>query len=161
MARQLRKFSYDKFIHIYNKFNPEISLPKRYLAGIRSIILESKKKFKINITHYHISNNHFHLVMIFKKEDKVNISKYMQWLGTKLAIFVNKVLKRHGKVFYDRFKSKIVETKRYLVNLFRYVVNNSLKHLGVRPQGWEYSSYHYYHNKTPDKIITHFKRLLC
>ena len=154
MARQPRKFEYNRFLHVFNKFNPELSLGDRHLNGIRKIIRKSKEKFNVDIVNYAIINNHFHLEVYFKEENGVSVSKYMQWLGTVIAMYVNKVLGRRGRVFIDRFKSKILETMVQIRNVFDYILYNITKHRGTDPSSWPYSGYHYYKFNMYDPIIT-------
>jgi energy-coupling factor transporter ATP-binding protein EcfA2 len=87
---------------VYNHLNPEIVIPKCHLRKIYRVILAAKSKFPgVAVVNYFISGNHFHLQLFFGKDCKCTLSKFMQWLGTELAKTVNKILKRHGKVFRD------------------------------------------------------------
>ena len=86
----------------------------------------------------------------------------MHWLGTVLAIYINKTLERHGKVFADRFKSKIVKTKKYFRKLFNYIKENIKKHMLISkdPELINYSSHHFYASGIADLIVTHFRDLI-
>lgn len=44
----------------------------------------------------------------------------------------NKVEKRYGHVFQDRFKSESVEDEKYLLGVLRYIHNNPVKAVMVK-----------------------------
>jgi hypothetical protein len=56
--------------------------------------------------------------------------------------YYNAVHKRHGHLFQDRFKSKMVDDERYLIALSAYVHNNptDIKGYEEYPERYEYSS---------------------
>jgi len=122
MARSLRIFKKGNTYHIVSKFNLELSLEVNKLQGIEQLIYRARKKFKVKILSYSILKNHFHLLVHFPKYLKITISKLMQWLGTTVSQYVNKMLGRSGKVFKDRFKSFEIKTKKYVyrVNALKF-----------------------------------------
>ena len=113
MARLLRDFNFDSIFHIMNRFNPEIKIKIKDIPKLEKIIADAKSKFKVRIINYHLDTNHFHLLILFPKESNVTISKFMQWVGTKIAMYINKILDRIGSVFISRFKSIIIKTRLY------------------------------------------------
>jgi putative transposase len=140
MARGLREFQKGIFIHAYNHLNPEIAVSERHLKQIHAILCKGKERFKgVSVVNYFLSGNHFHLQLFFSKQCEATLSKYMQWLGTVLAKRINKILKRNGKVFRDRFKSKLVKTWRYVHELAKYICHNAKKHFDLNPEKYPYS----------------------
>ena len=61
----------------------------------------------------------------------------MQWILSVFAIIYNKRFGYRGHVWYDRFKSKIIEGMRDFVRTFRYIMENPV-HAGIVKQPWEY-----------------------
>ncbi len=53
-----------------------------------------------------------------------DISKIMKSINQSYAMYYNKRHDRHGHLFQDRFKSKIVNSDRYLITLSAYIHNN-------------------------------------
>jgi len=108
-------FKYDNFFHVFNKFNPELKLNEEELEVIQQIIeKEALLSSEIKIVASNILKNHYHLLLSvdekefnnrLPEEKRLGISVFMQLINTKIAIYVNKIKKRHGKVFYDRYKS--------------------------------------------------------
>ena len=159
--RPLRRdiFDYDRFYHVFNKFNPEIILKRKELGMIQKIIeKEALLSPEIKIVACNILQNHYHLLLsVDEKEfkdrlpddNRLGISVFMHKINTRIARYVNRKKNRNGKVFYDRFKSKLVNSIEYFNNVFRYVTDNAMKHYKIVKEKWKYSSWHFY-NKTVD-----------
>ncbi|WP_138204537.1 transposase [Haloimpatiens lingqiaonensis] len=103
---------------------------------------EMKKRqemYKFKVYAYCLMTNHAHFIIYPNGAD---ISEIMHGLNFKYAITFNKIHKRHGHLFQDRFKSKIVDTDRYLTVLSAYIHNNPLKIKGYefQPEKYKYSS---------------------
>ena len=82
--------------------------------------------------------NHLHLIV--EAEDEVRLSRGMQGLAIRMARGLNRVLKRTGPVFSDRYHRRDLKTPREVRNGLAYVLQNYRKHAneqGVRcPRGW-------------------------
>ncbi|MDF2880481.1 MAG: transposase IS200-family protein [Clostridiaceae bacterium] len=88
---------------------------------------------------YCMMTNHAHFII---DSNGADISKIMHGLNFKYAVTYNRIHDRHGHVFQDRFKSKIVDTNRYLITLSAYIHNNPIKIKGYEtcPEKYKYSS---------------------
>ncbi|MDF2880512.1 MAG: transposase IS200-family protein [Clostridiaceae bacterium] len=88
---------------------------------------------------YCMMTNHAHFII---DSNGADISKIMHGLNFKYAVTYNRIHDRHGHVFQDRFKSKIVDTDRYLITLSVYIHNNPIKIKGyeICPEKYKYSS---------------------
>jgi REP element-mobilizing transposase RayT len=95
--------------------------------------------FGFKVYAYCIMSNHAHFII---DSNGADISKIMHGLNFKYAVTYNRIHNRHGHVFQDRFKSKIVDTDRYLITLSAYIHNNPLKIKGYEncPEKYKYSS---------------------
>ena len=152
-------FEYDTFFHVFSKFNSELTMKEDELEGIQEIVQEEELASpEIKIVASNILKNHYHLLLSVDKEEyedrlpdekRLGISVFMQKINTRISIYVNKVKDRHGKVFYDRFKSRMIDCIKYFNNVFEYITNNAMKHYKVVKEKWKYSSFHFY-NKTKD-----------
>jgi len=159
--RRLRRdiFEYDQFFYVFNKFNPELMLKRKELDMIQKIIeKEALSSPEIKIVASNILQNHYHLLLsVDEKEfkdrlpddNRLGISVFMHKINTRIAKYVNRKKKRNGKVFYDRFKSKLVDSVEYFNNVFKYITDNAMKHYKIAKEKWKYSSWHFY-NKTKD-----------
>ena len=72
------------------------------------VLKEARKKYNFHIDNFCIMSNHIHLII--KPLGKCSLSKIMQWILSKFAVLFNKFYGYHGHVWYDRFKSKIIES---------------------------------------------------
>ena len=78
--------------------------------------------------------------MILKPGEKENLSRIMQWILSVFAMKYNRAFNYIGHVFYDRFKSKIIEDFRQYVATFIYIMENPVK-AGIveRPLDFEFN----------------------
>ena len=66
-------------------------------------------------------NNHGHLMIDCNGAD---ISRIMHSINFCYAQYYNRKYCRHGHLFQDRFKSKLIKDDRYLITLSAYIHNN-------------------------------------
>jgi hypothetical protein len=71
-----------------------------------------------------------------------DVSDIMHSINFSYALYFNIIHKRHGHLFQDRFKSKIVDDENYLLALSAYVHNNptAIKKYEDCPEKYEFSS---------------------
>ncbi|MDP4090570.1 MAG: transposase [Bacillota bacterium] len=90
---------------------------ERYLQLIRKY----KQVFLFRLYAYCLMSTHAHLAIDSCGAD---ISKIMKSINQSYSAYFNKKYKRHGHVFQDRFKSKLVDTEDYVMTLSVYIHNN-------------------------------------
>lgn len=146
MPRTNRIISYTDIYHIMlrginkqNIFNDDFDRIK-FLKTLK----ETKDKYQHNIYAYCLMNNHVHL-LIFDCNKK--ISSIIQSLAIKYSLYFNKKYERVGHLFQNRYKSKCVENKRYLLNLVRYIHQNPEKANIELTEFYRWSSFKEYINK--------------
>ena len=117
MPRKPRNNIKTPFIHIMTQginksyiFSEEQDI-KYYISTMYNI----KEKYSIKIVAYCIMNNHAHILIETNDVDK--LSKYMQCLNTKYAIYYNKKYNSIGYVFRDRYRSEEILNENHL-NIF-------------------------------------------
>lgn len=81
-----------------------------------------------------------------------DISKIMHYINFKYACYFNRKHSRHGHLFQDRYRSKIVDNNRYLIALYLYIHNNAvdLPDYQNSPEAYEYSSLAVYYGLRKD-----------
>lgn len=87
--------------------------------------LFERGKSLVSIGAYVLMPNHFH-ILITEKE-KNGISKFMQKLSTGYVMFYNKKYKRTGGLFEGKFKSRHLDSDKYLKYIFSYIHLNPIK----------------------------------
>ncbi|MBP1926363.1 REP element-mobilizing transposase RayT [Sedimentibacter acidaminivorans] len=91
---------------------------------IIEIIKNIRDDIEFDVIAYCIMDNHLHLLI---KADEDKLETLMKKLNIKYAIYYNKIEKRYGHVFQDRFRSEAVESDKYLLGALRYIHNNPVK----------------------------------
>ncbi|MBF8984573.1 transposase [Lutibacter sp. B2] len=123
MPRVARIKSTDSIYHIMIRSISEINLFKENSDKLKyfSLIKKYQYKYKFKLYAYCLLDTHGHLMIDINGAD---ISKIMHCINFCYAQYYNRKYKRHGHVFQDRFKSKIVDTDEYLIMLSAYIHNN-------------------------------------
>ncbi len=93
-------------------------------------IILTQEKYAFELINYQIMDNHIHL-LIRTVEGGATISRIMQYLKSRFAQRFNKLAKRTGPVWNERFKDSVVEfadnPRMYLFNLIWYFANNPVR----------------------------------
>ena len=155
MARISRKCYESGFFHIMVQgikkekiFNLRI-LKEKYIDFIKG----GCEKYDVKFIAYCVMENHCHILLYTEKIEL--LSKVMASSNTKFGILYNKINKRCGFVFRDRYRCENIYTQTYLENCIRYIHNNPVKARVCKRQiDYKYSSYSLYLNKEiPTEIV--------
>lgn len=155
MARQLRIEYAGAYYHVLSRGNNlnDIFLSDEDRNDFLDILAEMSERFDIEIYAYVLMRNHYHLLL---RTLKPNLSKSMQWLGTRYTRSFNIRNQQSGHLFQGRFKSLLVENGAYLMQLSCYIHRNPLR-AGVvdRLTKYKWSSYNYYayRSQSPPKWL--------
>lgn len=152
MPRTERKKFDNAIYHVMVRSISEVKLFKdnkdkdEYLKQMKHY----QKIYKFKVYGYCLMSNHGHFII---DSNGADISEIMHCLNFKYAITFNRIHKRHGHLFQDRFKSKIVDSDRYLIALSAYIHNNVLSIRGYEncPEKYKYSSLKAYLGVEKDK----------
>jgi putative transposase len=93
--------------------------------ALLDVISRARKRWRFNISNFCLMGNHIHLMITPQHGE--NLSRIMQWILSVFAIKFNKFLGYKGHVWYDRFRSKIIENFQQFLNTFLYVSENPVK----------------------------------
>jgi len=80
----------------------------------------------MRVVHYSIQGNHVHLIL--EAENAKCLARGMQGLTVRMAKRLNKLWRRTGRVFADRYHAHILKTPREVKNALAYVFHNAKKH---------------------------------
>ena len=85
-----------------------------------------------------MQRNHLHLLV--EAEDKHALRRGLVGLQVRLAKAINRIARRAGRVFVDRYHAEVLSTPRQVRNALVYVLNNAKKHARqvgrTLPAGW-------------------------
>lgn len=109
--------------HIMVRSISEVALYKEDIDKEKylKILKKYQDLFLFKVYAYCIMNNHAHFIIYANGAD---ISKIMHGINQSYAQYYNRKYGRHGHLFQDRFKSKIVKDESYLISLSGYIHNN-------------------------------------
>lgn len=141
MPRMPRVKTNDSIFHVMSKSISEVDLFKSDddKKQFMSILKDYQNTYKFRVYGYCLMTNHVHLIIDANGAD---ISTIMHSVNFKYAVYFNGEHKRHGHLFQDRFKSKIVKDDKYIYALSAYIHNNAtdLKAFKTKPETYEFSS---------------------
>lgn len=143
MARQARKDSITGYYHVIVRGVGKQILfeDERDFSFYLSILEKYSAETKVGVCAYCLMENHVHLLLHGEKDD---LAMLMKKLGICYATHYNKKYERTGHLFQDRYLSEAVETKKYMLTVFRYILNNPVA-AGICPASeYLWSSYRRY-----------------
>ena len=112
---------------------PSMRRPRTYRVLERAFRQGNERK-GFSLVHYSVQSNHLH--MLVNAENKACLGKAMQGLAVRIARALNKLWKRKGTVFFDRYHSRVITPTVYQVKkVLRYVLQNARKHGVSLPRG--------------------------
>jgi REP element-mobilizing transposase RayT len=98
------------------------------------IFRTAKRRFGCHLQHFCILSNHVHFVI--HARDSASATRAMQGLAIRIAKRLNKIWKRRGKVFADRFFLRpLVMRPAQIRRALVYVLQNARKHGIPLPSG--------------------------
>ncbi|MDT8716171.1 transposase [Clostridium sp. 19966] len=152
MPRTARKKDPSAIYHIMVRSISELNLFKDHEDKEKYLQLIKKYKsiYLFDVYCYCLMTTHGHIVI---NSCAADISKIMKSINQSYAYYYNHKYQRHGHVFQDRFKSKLVNNVKYLCNLTAYIHNNpkDIKKYKNDVSLYPFSSFGIYSNKFQDK----------
>lgn len=151
MPRMARKVSSTRVYHIILRGNDrqDIFFDEQDYKKFIKEIKNAEEKYKYELYAYCLMTNHVHLV-IYDKNDM--LSKIIQSLAVTYSAYFSKKYERTGHLFQNRFLSKEVETREYLMQVCRYIHQNPVKAKISKIDNYKWSSFKEYING--EKIIS-------
>ncbi|HEX6812275.1 MAG TPA: transposase, partial [Planctomycetota bacterium] len=99
---------------------------KAEYAALRAAFVKGKDRFGFRLCHYAILNDHLHLIV--EAPDRRALARGVQGLAIRVARALNRLWRRRGKVFADRYHDRILKSPREVRHALRYVLANGKKH---------------------------------
>jgi hypothetical protein len=89
--------------------------------------IESTSGAQLRVTHFSVQHDHVHLIV--EAESNRALSTGIQGLSVRIAHQLNRLMRRRGKVFKDRYHVRVLATPREVKNALVYLATNGRKHL--------------------------------
>jgi putative transposase len=117
-----------------------------------NLLLAFKAACQVLVHHYAIMDNHIHLVLY--ASDVQLLSDYMRQVFGSLGRFINRRSGRSGRVFGDRARTPVIQDRRYLFTVMRYIDLNPVRAgIVLKAHHFRWSSYRHYAFGEADKLI--------
>lgn len=152
MARKARVQSKTGIYHIIIRGIEEMNVFAKDAEKERflSVVERYKVICGYEVYGYAVLDNYVHLVI---KENEIKLGNIMKRIGVKFVSEYNSAHQRTGSVFYDRFKSEVVESEEYLVQVLRFIHQEPVRFGAVMDiNRYAYSSQQSY-NKELDGLV--------
>jgi len=107
-----------------------------YLTSLQ----RAQEKVDVKIIAFCIMGTHAHILVVVN--DAEELARYFKRVNSDYAMYYNRIRKRIGYVFRDRYRSELITTKEYMAYCLAYIQNNPVK-AGIveRAEDYPYSSY--------------------
>ena len=112
---------------------------KAYLANLK----DAASRYRVAVHAFVLMTNHVHLLVT--PNDERGVSRMMQAQGRKYVQYFNYTHGRTGTLWEGRYKSTLVDSENYLLEVYRYIELNPVRAGMVRHAG-EYPWSSYRHN---------------
>jgi len=120
--------------------------------ALLSLFARHRRDLPLNIHHWVIMDNHFHLAV-----EALKVEHLTQFIGKSCEMFTRHWRKRHGgagTLWQGRFRSMTVQKQGYLARLGRYIERNPVAaHLCQAPWDYAWSSARAYVNGSDDILV--------
>ena len=98
----------------------------REFAAVRGAIVAGCERAGFRLVHFSVQSNHVHLLA--EGSCRSSLSRGMQGLAIRMARGLNRLWRRFGRVFADRYHDRILRSPLEVWNALRYVLCNARKH---------------------------------
>lgn len=99
---------------------------RRVTRTIVMVFRAARGRFGLRVTQFAVLDDHVHLLV--EAEGERGLTQGMRGLGTRLAIHLNRVLSRKGRLFDDRYHARALRTPLEVRRGLSYVLHNYRKH---------------------------------
>ncbi|MEW9109042.1 MAG: transposase [Cytobacillus gottheilii] len=145
MGRAKRIFISNLFYHVVcrgNRRDPLFRDTSDFQAFLH-ILQQLHEKYPFDIASYCLMTNHFHLQI---RSQHVTLSKIMSLLNKRYATYYNTKYRITGHVFEKRFYDKVINGKKGMLEVSRYIHLNPVAAKMVKhPEHYPWSSFYLYH----------------
>jgi REP element-mobilizing transposase RayT len=95
-------------------------------AALRGAMVAGCKRQGFRLVHFSVQSNHLHLLV--EGDCRPTLSRGLQGLAVRMARALNRLWRRFGSVFADRYHDRILRSPTEVWNALRYVLCNARKH---------------------------------
>ena len=125
---QRESFSNHEPVHVTTRLRAGLSSLRQRaeLAVVSDALAAATDRFGFRVVHFSVQSNHLHPIV--EAEHAHALGRGMKGLLVRIARAHNRLWKRSGSVFGDRYHTVVLRTLRQVRNALVYVLNNARKH---------------------------------
>ena len=150
MPRPRRTWHPEYFYHVVcrgNRRDPLFRSATDYEAFFQ-ILHRTYEQYPFELATYCLMTNHFHLQL---RTTEAPLSKIMALINKRYASYYNTRYKLTGHVFEKRFYDKVIEDRKGMIDISRYIHLNPVEAKIVKkPERYTWSSYRLFYNIDTD-----------
>ena len=98
----------------------------REFTALRGAMTAGCEREGFRLVHFSVLSNHMHLIV--EGDSRPTLARGLQGLSIRMARALNRLWRRAGNVFADRYHDRILRSPREVWNALRYVLCNARKH---------------------------------
>ncbi|HZS39317.1 MAG TPA: transposase [Polyangia bacterium] len=99
---------------------------KSCFSALKSAFNAANGRVGFRVVHFSVQGNHVHFLV--EAEGNRELSRGMQGLNVRMALALNRLMQRRGKVFADRYHAVVLKTPTQTKRALHYVVHNRQHH---------------------------------
>ena len=99
---------------------------RRAFGAVVGALRKGCERFGTRVVQFSVQRDHVHLIV--ESEDKAFLARAMKGLKVRIARGVNRVWRRCGEVFRERYTARSLGSPREVRNALVYVLGNGRKH---------------------------------
>lgn len=96
---------------------------RRIAAALRAV----QRREGFHVTHFSVQGNHVHLLV--EAESRAALSNGMRALLIRIARSLNELMGARGRLYEDRFHERAITSRRQVLAVIRYVLENHARHM--------------------------------
>lgn len=154
MARQPRVSYAGAMYHVTSRGNNggEIFLDYADFERFHSLLGRYRERHDFRLYAYALIPNHVHLLI--ETTESSSISQIMHGINTAYAMYFNGRHNRSGHVFQGRFRSSIIDSENYFLEVMRYIDLNAVRAgLAKDPSRYRWSSCRHWAGGEADELL--------
>ena len=98
----------------------------REFEALRAAMVAGCERDGFRLIHFSVQSNHMHFIV--EGDSRPTLASGLQGLAIRMARALNRLWRRVGNVFADRYHDRILRSPREVWNALRYVLCNARKH---------------------------------
>lgn len=115
-------------------------------------LLRLKREHGVKVYGYVFMSNHLHLVL--RLGERGQFSAFLRRVFGRVAVYINRCRRRSGRVFGERARTPVVQGRRHLLAVMRYIECNPVRAgMVAKAQGYRWSSYNHYAYGERDELV--------